>query len=906
MMQNIYTAVILIITSFLTLSAGEMQTGPYKNAGYRGGAKIPTGGRIIDLEKEYGVIPDDNQDDSKAIQEAINDQKGKFDETGEHAILLLPRGVINIHGADSGGHLEEGQIFLHVKGVVLRGRGNNPHTGTVVIYKHSKPVYDVKSYEPDIEGKIWPGIAAFRIETRRFFDSSSPIPGSINFRWKAGKNVHMQGGGKKGDEQIKLLPSALEEFDVGDTIWVGAVNTEEFLAEYNVPKYYRRCANPCVRVDVFEVEDIDRAGGTLTINDPLPFDLPYSEGSKVYPKERYSKVMKPFFIEEVGIEDLYFIHSLEGTPYTHLNTNIYNDASNPNGIRFNYGNQAPEYAVHAVLLKFAKNCWVKGVHIAVSGSHPIVTETVYRCTIKDNIMQNSYNKGKGGHGYFRGSKAHECLFENNYQDGVRHFTFQWSADQNVSRYNQNIGAGDLNMHGGFERFNWLEHNYAELSFFHRSWKDPVIGPGTQTWYPIWWGSTLHCSKWAGVSTGPDNVFYNCVLKKQADAYAPMENWGISDTPGVEYHWGWDGEKFRHPRIKNTLMSTHGSWVNTDFSEFPNSGVYKKGKPYKDEKPPQLSIDKVDRENKNYFNLTGKAKDDVACKVEISLNRQHFATAFGMVRWQYPVNVKKMPDGINYLLVRAVDGAGNCTYRALNINKKSDTDNTVRKIAFYPEKIDYSFQSKGKKFINIIRVKLKNTFSRNMSFKTVKAASPAGLGASIVSGSGSLTPQQSREITVKISSSSSEFNKKHYQIFNIISGNKKEELRLQYYPPVPSGGKHPCFVYKPQTFDKLKQDNLRRQWGENAFKQLQKTYNDHREKVLPEKKGKYIAVGKKPRLSAVVPDYYLKKHFKTARSVYYSALLYAFSGKKEYLEEVKKIFRHYGKLYPSLPYTDSHG
>lgn len=40
----------------------------------------------------------------------------------------------------------------------------------------------------------------------------------------------------------------------------------------------------------------------------------------------------------------------------------------------NYGNLAPESAMHGIVLRFAQNCWVRNVRTFMTGSHPIATE----------------------------------------------------------------------------------------------------------------------------------------------------------------------------------------------------------------------------------------------------------------------------------------------------------------------------------------------------------------------------------------------------------------------------------------------------------------------------------------------------------------------------------------------------
>ena len=58
-------------------------------------------------------------------------------------------------------------------------------------------------------------------------------------------------------------------------------------------------------------------------------------------------------------------------------------------------------------------------------------------------------KGKGGNGYFRGSRVWDSVYAGNTTRDLRHFTFQWSSSGNVAIANS--FDSDLNLHGGFER-----------------------------------------------------------------------------------------------------------------------------------------------------------------------------------------------------------------------------------------------------------------------------------------------------------------------------------------------------------------------------------------------------------------------------------------------------------------------
>src|SRR5690606_34770149 len=128
--------------------------------------------------------------------------------------------------------------------------------------------------EPVIDGKTWPGYAAFRVETRIKHPDEPNYEGSINFHWKSGVKVAGSGGGTQGSNKIYLASGGGSKFQVGQTIYVGACNTVEFLKATHVkPEDYR---NEHMRTQMFKVTAI--SGDTLTIDKPLEFDIPYSNG----------------------------------------------------------------------------------------------------------------------------------------------------------------------------------------------------------------------------------------------------------------------------------------------------------------------------------------------------------------------------------------------------------------------------------------------------------------------------------------------------------------------------------------------------------------------------------------------------------------------------------------------------
>lgn len=568
----------------------------WSKAGFRGTGVLPTSSAYAHMinAEDFGVIADDGLDDSVALQAAIDSAAALNRDFDNLALIQLPAGEINISR----------QISMHVSFVVLKGAGSNPSSGqaTSVVFRPDRntrydqvttdsngplPDFNAMSHEGNDLDWNWPGRGLFKVQTLEVESSytgnyaNAPenrqdiYEGSVNFHWKAGLRV-LQNDGLVAAEGSTVIPLAdntptrkLTPLQVGMSVVVKGADTKNMYLEQQVEERYWR--DLFMKMQMVRITAIDLDTKTITIDKPLEFDLyahNTADGStRIGGSERQSRVVPITLVEGVGFEDLFITQPLVDAPK--LGGGTYNltweDAARV------YTNIAPEYAIHGIVFRWAADSWVKNVRTFMTGSHAIVTEEARNLQIEDSVFEGSWNKGAGGNGYFRISRAWDCLVHNNTLRQLRHLTMQWSASGNVIIGNH-VDC-DLNFHGGWERLNLVEQNIADVPLDHK----PNQG---ENWYPIWWATGPKAGKWAG-SSGPRNILFNNVLNKQTTAggaflpYAPYTN---SSLPaGTVVQMGWDrdsvvGSRWEHLGTGNVkLLDWSGSEL-VDFSTGSRVGV----------------------------------------------------------------------------------------------------------------------------------------------------------------------------------------------------------------------------------------------------------------------------------------------------------------------------------------------
>ncbi|MCG7210112.1 hypothetical protein [Streptomyces arenae] len=293
-------------------------------------------------------------------------------------------------------------------------------------------------------------------------------------------------------------------------------------------------------------------------SEPIPCDED-ANGTDTCPTAPVDSKASPLVdpVEGVGFENLYITQVLPGQSST---TAVHN-----------YGHMDPAAEMNGIVFKWAVNDWVKNVNMSMTGSHPIVTEEAKNLTITDNYLGGAWNKGKGGNGYFRGSRVWDSVYAGNTTRNLRHFTFQWSASGNVAIGND--FDSDLNLHGGWERNNLFELNTSTVPYEHRSGScysncgdEGGNAPDDSTWFPIWWAAGQKAVKWSG-SSGPNNVFFNNTMKKQLSYGSGYTDY-YADHNRI-YRFGWGASGWTHLTSGGGPIS---DWSHHELLDYTGSGV----------------------------------------------------------------------------------------------------------------------------------------------------------------------------------------------------------------------------------------------------------------------------------------------------------------------------------------------
>ncbi|MGW4210701.1 right-handed parallel beta-helix repeat-containing protein [Lentzea sp. NPDC004789] len=529
----------------------------WSKAGYRGNGALPGNNDVnpdaacqitpAELASQFNVHPNDSADDTTGLQAAVDAIRTQCSPTAGYSklsLITLPAGELKVSR----------EVHVDADYLIIRGAGA---TATKIVYTpDANTRYDAltpdgsdwdedgMTYGQGKGGWLWPGRGLFRVQSRGVHPSyasdyaSAPanrkdiFEGTVNVHWKAGAKVKT--AAKAGDRTIQVQSTT--NIKPGMFVNVRAANSVKFYEQQFATGTEWPLLNMHMRQQIFTVAAV--SGSAVTLDKPLEFDVPVnstSDGSPAIDGTTYDSKVSPLVDPVLGV-------GFENFGFTQAMPNL-----DPAEAVDNYGNMAPDAEMHGIVFKWAANSWVRGIRAEMTGSHPIVTEEAKNLQIVDNHLDGSWNKGKGGNGYFRGSRVWDSLYAGNTSRNLRHFTFQWSASGNVVVGND--FDSDLNLHGGWERNNLFENNTVHVSYAHRSGncrancgEEGGGGPDDSNWFPIWWAAGQKAIKWSGAS-GPRNVFFHNDMTKQLATGGPYLPY-YDDRQRI-YQFGWNGTAYRH-------------------------------------------------------------------------------------------------------------------------------------------------------------------------------------------------------------------------------------------------------------------------------------------------------------------------------------------------------------------------
>ncbi|MFI6095825.1 right-handed parallel beta-helix repeat-containing protein [Lentzea sp. NPDC051213] len=548
----------------------------WSKTGYRGNGVLPGNNDVnpnatcqitaAELASQHNVRPNDAADDTAGLQAAIDAIRTSCSPSASYSklsLITLPAGELRVSK----------ELHVDADYLIIRGAGA---TATKVVYtpdantRYDALTPDGSDWDEDGmtfgQGKggwLWPGRGLFRVQSRGVHSSyagdhaSAPenrkdiFEGTINVHWKAGAKVRT--AAKAGDRTIQVQSAST--IKAGMLVNVRAANSVKFYEQQFATGTPYPLLNMHMRQQIFTVASV--SSNTVTLDKPLEFDVPVnstSDGSPAIGGAAYDSKVSPLVDPVLGV-------GFENFGFTQAMPNL-----SPAEAVNNYGNMAPADEMHGIVFKWAANSWVRGIRAEMTGSHPIVTEEAKNLQIVDNHLDGSWNKGKGGNGYFRGSRVWDSLYAGNTSRNLRHFTFQWSASGNVVVGND--FDSDLNLHGGWERNNLFELNTVRVSYAHRSGncrancgEEGGGGPDDSNWFPIWWGAGKKAVKWSG-GTGPRNVFFNNAMTKQVSTSGAFEPY-YNDRQRI-YQFGWNGSAYQHLDVTGAAIA---DWAKNEQRDY---------------------------------------------------------------------------------------------------------------------------------------------------------------------------------------------------------------------------------------------------------------------------------------------------------------------------------------------------
>lgn len=260
-----------------------------------------------------------------------------------------------------------------------------------------------------------------------------------------GERILLAADGKRGDMSLTVAPG--HGLVAGDRIILNAPSTPRWDALIGTA-----LKGPQNRTNQYEIMRV--AGDRLELAEALRLEFPVVDGT--YVQQLKSQV-------HCGIEDLGF-------------------------------EQAVRAKVHSLMFEYGWECWVRGVEVTRGGDKALYMPHNKRSEVRDSVFDRVWFN-QGGSGYIGWEHSFDCLMENVTTHAMRHApVLQWAASGNVVRRSVFHGS-DAQWHAG-----WTNENLFEELIVESSQQDGAYGNGM-------WASPPE-DRGHGPN-GPRNVIYNC-------------------------------------------------------------------------------------------------------------------------------------------------------------------------------------------------------------------------------------------------------------------------------------------------------------------------------------------------------------------------------------------------------------
>ncbi|KAG8693361.1 hypothetical protein FRC08_009172 [Ceratobasidium sp. 394] len=228
----------------------------WSKAGFEGGNALPDNSKVAytlsaaELASTYGLRPNDGQDDTAALQNAIKAVNSQAVPNGSYRLIQLPAGTINLSW----------MIYIDTSYLIIRGAGSDPNTGTKIVFRPDGDTkYDTIANErwdldgmtyswdfpdetangpgPRIRGTatggwLWPGRSIFRVGSSKvapkFARQFSEAPrnrkelfmGSVNYHWRSDQGTTKGWMVSQAKDKAGVLGSSVVHVNVTNTTWV--------------------------------------------------------------------------------------------------------------------------------------------------------------------------------------------------------------------------------------------------------------------------------------------------------------------------------------------------------------------------------------------------------------------------------------------------------------------------------------------------------------------------------------------------------------------------------------------------------------------------------------------------------------------------------------------------------------